>query len=154
MNFDDLEELLKSLIQVHSGQCSLLSMSVKNDINRLMFDLFEFISDYGTNDFASDKIIRGQYVYCYTKDSIGYLQKIQERGDEVILCASTDEQAYNFQNQIFDTYKHKYKFFIKEDCYGIDLNSFGQDVHQHPNEQECLVRLSDLDLSKTEKLRL
>lgn len=143
-----MEELLVMLIQVHSSQYSGLAQEIKNSINNLIFKLFDFCY-FDSDDFES-KIITESYVYCYTKESIKQLQNRATKGEEVILCTSEGPDDYSAIS--FDKpYTHKYKLFIKPNCYGIRLNTF--EVHVHPNERECLVKLSSFDLDNYEELK-
>ena len=144
-----MKDLLRHLIQVHSKQCSLDDQELKNSINSLIFKLFNFCY-FGSEDFES-KIITEKYVYCYTKESIKKLLKRAASGEDVILCTSEGPEDYSAVS-FNKPYTHKYKLFIKPNCYGIRLNTFG--VHAHPNEHECLVKLSSFDLDNYEELKV
>ena len=73
--------------------------------------------------------------------SLAELKAIKET---VYLCTSLSKKEYNKDCILCEeSYKYQYKIYLKENAYGILLNAFGISVH--PKEQECLIKLSDIE---------
>lgn len=152
----DKKTLLNYLIEYHTIQYSLDSQDLKNLINQTIFALFEDLSFKQMNDKEWQSYIKTNcYVYCWTQDKIEKLEKINQK-QPVILCCSLKEDVFHKDYCCLTNpdkkYKYQYKLFIKENQYGLFLNSFG-DCSKHSQEQECLVKFSSFDLSKTERIK-
>lgn len=153
----DLIFLLQDLLSIHSMQFSLESREIKDDICKLIFDLMnEFQSKISDKEF-SKHIYTDNYVYCWTQDNIEKLKEI----DNVYLCCSKylcEDPMYSFDR---GKYKFLYKLHIKQNSYGVDLNSFfenefkispkAREMHwnggnYHKDENEVIVKLKDIDM--------
>lgn len=161
MTTPDTIFLLQNLLSIHSSQCSFETREVKDDISKLIFDLMENLKNQDYENFK--KHIFTQPVFCATKDSIEALQK---KEIEIYLCSSKNKGNFNTQSGLFVPYKYFYKFALKENTYGIDLNSFFEGEYKiteetknrywkfgeyHKKENEVLIRLSDINIIKAVK---
>lgn len=135
-------ETIKQLIKFHTSQCSLLNREAKDAIVHCIFCLFDAAREQELDEEEWEAHIKGSEtpLYCWTKDSIKKLNK--ERGP-VYLCTSLSERGYNKDSTLDGKpYIHQYVIHLKENTYGILLNAFNASAH--PNEEECLIKLSDI----------
>lgn len=133
-------ELLEFLIQYHSFETSLDSRSIKDGVNFLIFELVDNLRAKNGEEWFNLHIYTKGDLYCWTKDKIQTLNKIQE---QVYLCCSTDRNGFNPHSALFNRpYKYQYRLSLKENTYGILINSFS--VHTHRREKECLIKLQDI----------
>lgn len=140
--------LLNHLIQYHTQQCSLDNRECKDAIMNCIFTLFENSKKIMHEEEWLSHIIDKQEVYCWSEKSIEKLQKI-DKSTPVFLCTTLDP---NLKLTMFNTqYHYHYKIYIKEGCYGINVNSFIGNSALHSDEQECLLKLKDIE--KFEKIK-
>lgn len=136
-------ETIKQLIKFHTSQCSSLDRDTKDAIVHCIFCLFDAARGQQLNEEEWCACIKGSEVplYCWTQDSIEKLKTIKET---VYLCTSLSERGYNKDCALFGkSYRYQYVIYLKENAYGILLNAF--DASSHPKEEECLIKLSDIN---------
>lgn len=135
-------ETIKQLIKFHTNQCSLLDRDAKDAVAHCIFCLFDATRGKELAEDEWNACVKGNEVplYCWTKDSIEKLKAIK---GTVYLCTSLSETGYN-KDCVFsgEPYRYQYVIHLKENTYGILLNTF--DVSFHPKEEECLIKLSDI----------
>ena len=130
-------EVLKEQILKHSWQCSQDSREEKDKINQSIFYLFEQLKD--EPEWRNKKFTQGE-LFCWTQDKIERL-KNENKKQIVYLCCSLSPEGFQAKNLVFGKpYKYFYKITLKENSYGILLGQFSQ----HPDEQECLIKLNDI----------
>lgn len=147
--------VLRNLISIHSMLNSTPGLDVKNSIkNAIIETAYWFYNDVGEKEFEKH-IVSNSYVYCWTKDKIENLKKL----NDIILCTSKSESAFNQNCEILSNkgYRYQYKLHIKENSFGLDLNSFNYQIHKkylsgyaycgtiRSNEEEVLVPLKSVD---------
>lgn len=154
----NLESLyvLRNLISIHSMLNNAPGLQVKQAINKAIIETAcWFQSEISAEEFEKH-ILTNDWVYCWTKDKIEYLNKI---GD-VILCTSKEINSFNKDYDLFTSrkYKYHYKLHIKQNCFGLYLNTFNYKISKkdklgyayngaiHLNEQEVLLQLKDIDI--------
>jgi hypothetical protein len=140
-------DLLKQLIFYHTSQNSQDSRELKDAINQLIYVLFEHLRgrDLSEEEWLLKIFTEGE-LFCWTQDKLEYLQSINKK-ETVYLCCSLQPDGYNAISLVFGQrpYRYLYKIKIKENHYGILLNSFGANSSAHPNEKECLIKMSDIE---------
>lgn len=136
-------ETIKQLIKFHISRSSSLDREAKDAVMHCIFCLFnasrgnELSEDNWNKCICSSEVL----LYCWTKDKIEKLKKIN---GTVYLCTSLSDKGYNKDCAIFsEPYRYQYRIRLKENTYGILLNAFSASIH--PKEQECLIRLSDIE---------
>lgn len=135
-------ETIKQLIKFHTSQGSLLDRDTKDAVVHCILCLFDAMRGRELTEEEWNACIKGNEtpLYCWTKDRIEKLKTIK---GPVYLCTSLSEQGYNKDCAIFGKpYRHQYVVYLKENAYGIYLNAFNASFH--PNEEECLIKLSDI----------
>lgn len=136
-------ETIKQLIKIHTSRSPLLDRDAKDAVMHCIFCLFSASRQKELSEEDWNKCIcsSGVLLYCWTKDPIEKLKKIN---GTIYLCTSLSKEAYNKECAIFsEPYRYQYRIRLKENTYGILLNAFHASIH--PNEQECLIRLSDVE---------
>lgn len=138
-----MRKTIKQLINFHTSQCSSLDRNTKDAIMHCIFCLFNALRRNGLTEEEWIKCISGNKVplYCWTKDPI---EKLQELKENVYLCTSLSKEGYNENCALLNApYRYQYVIHLKENTYGILLNAFKASVH--PNEEECLIKLIDIE---------
>lgn len=156
------------IISQHSLGCSTMETAeLKNDRKKYLFSIFDYMLQFlETDDFESIVFTdTNTILYCYSEQSFKQLISTQE---DVFLCTSK-VQGLNISSVPGKNYKHYYKFKLKENSYGIDINKFlsifsekelnamYDALYRKPannqyryfirdNEQEVIVNLKDLIL--------
>ena len=139
-------ELLKQLNAAHTSQCSIDSRNYKDAVSACLFATFQEILDRGLETEKIERAIMYDPncpLYIWTKNKIETIKR-QVKKSEAYLCTSLSPDAFNKDSGIFSgPYYYKYKIYLKEGAYGILL--YRLDGCIHPKEQECLIRLSDIE---------
>lgn len=137
--------LLQSLITFHLTECSLDPRECKDSIAQCIFSLFNALRNRELAEQEWLDYIIGMSnipLYCWTKDPITKLQHINCT-TPVFLCTSLSENAFNPASDLLSLpYKYFYKIYLKPNTFGILVNKISP---IHLQEQECLIRLSDVD---------
>lgn len=135
-------ETIKQLTKFHTSRPSILDRDAKDAVMHCIFCLFDASRGKELSEIEWNECACGEEtpLYCWTKDSLEKLKKIKE---PVYLCTSLSESKYNKDCAFWSKpYRYQYKIHLKENTYGILLNTFGS---IHSNEMECLIKLSDVE---------
>lgn len=138
----NLQELLKQLNIAHTTQCSRDERNLKDAVSACLFAVFESIGKVGIEVDEAIMNDSERPLYIWTKNK---METIKQRvgQNEAYLCSSLSPNAFNTNSAIFsEPYRYKYEVYLQEGTYGILLNKLKGCIH--PNEQECLIKLSDI----------
>lgn len=135
-------ETIKQLVKFHTSRPSALSRDAKDAIMHCIFCLFDESrgKELSETEWSKCICVEETPLYCWTKDQ---LEKLKKTKEPVYLCTSLSEKAYNEGCAVLSKpYHYQYRIYLQENTYGILLNTFGS---THPNEMECLIKLSDVE---------
>lgn len=124
--FENVADYLKQaaiIISQHSLGCSTMETAeLKNNRKKYLFSIFDYMLQFlETEDFESIVFTdTNTILYCYSEQS--FKQLISSK-DDVFLCTSKT-QDLGISSVPSKNYKHYYKFKLKENTYGIDINKF------------------------------
>ena len=131
--FENVSDYLKQaaiIISQHSLGCSTMETAeLKNNRKKYLFSIFDYMLQFletedfvlETEDFESIVFTdTNTILYCYSEQS--FKQLISSK-DDVFLCTSKT-QDLGILSVPGKNYKHYYKFKLKENTYGIDINKF------------------------------
>ena len=138
-------ELLAQLNIAHTSQCSRDSRNYKDAVSTCLFAVFQEMLEKGFEEEKLKPAIMDdpkRPLYIWTKSKIETISH-QVKGNEGYLCTSLSQTAFNKDVGIFSgPYRYKYEIYLKENTYGILLYRLEGCIH--PEEQECLIKLSDI----------
>lgn len=153
---------LRNLLSLHSNQCSLDSRDYKDGLCLASFGLMDKL--HASNDEEFEKhifTINDGILFCHSIEKLENLCK----NEQVFICCSKSSGFFNLNAFIGLPHKYNYEITLKENCYGIDVNSFFEGEYGIPqkeknerlyfyngnvkiSEKEVIVKLKDVEFKR------
>ena len=160
----DAVYLIQNLLSLHSTQCSMDSRDFKDGLCLAIFGLADSLM---MNETEFEKHIFTEndgYLYCYSEENLEKLNLLTNK-EHIFLCCSKPDGFFNHTALPFNNYKYYYKIKLKNNTFGIDVNSFfeGDNIiskknlneklyfnngNYHPQEKEVIVKLKDIEFER------
>lgn len=153
---------LRNLLALHSNQCSLDLRDYKDGLCLASFGLMDKLLASNYEEFEKHIFtIKDGILICYSTEKIENLCK----KEQVFICCSKPSGFFNANAFIGLPHKYSYEITLKENCYGIDVNSFFEgeceipkkeknerlyfyNGNVHSSEKEVIVKLKDVEFKR------